>query len=347
LEPARRAVLPSDLSVLVETRDGAPLSLLLGLRRNSRDQLDVRVAEGAQVYDGRRVWRITPAPKGLVVDDEVSGERVALPAGAGARILAVHQRSVWVETPDGPLACGMKDGRCARAAPPDLPLDHPGPGSGFRLVLDAGTLRVALPQERDEGVVLATGVTRVLGAYWVRGGSGEADAVVHRTFRGRARVHAVARAVTADGALTDWETSAPLVVEAPWQLQSGGADWRGARDGSFSVAAAWTADQVCLAGRVRDDEVSAADELVVQVGPVARRVTLGSDATGDVYVRHGWLGVSWEMCIPSGALPARDRLPLAVTFTDVDTDEGPTVLASAPLEAGSPLGELLLDAPGP
>jgi F-type H+-transporting ATPase subunit a len=40
-------------------------------------------------------------------------------------------------------------------------------------------------------------------------------------------------------------------------------------------------------------------------------------------------------------------LPLAVTFTDVDTDEGPTVLASAPLEAGSPLGELLLDAPGP
>ncbi len=331
--------------MLVETREGEPLSLLLGLKRNSRDQLDVRVAEGAQVYDGRRVWSLERSAEGLAVVDRVSGERVRFAAGPSPHVLAVHQRDVFVEGPDGSLTCSMKDGRCGLGEPPELPLEHPGPGKGFRLALEHGTLRVFLPQEHGGGVVLATGVARLLGVYWVRGGTGEADAVVHRTFRGRARVHALARDVTPDGDLSDWPGAAPLVVDAPWQLQAGGEGWQGERDASFSVAAVWTADHVCLGGRVRDDALGPDDLLTVQLDTVTRAIPLGGAPPDGASVKGEWLGAAWETCFPSATIPPRERHPLAVTLTDADPAEPATVLSSAPTPDGVPLGELILDAP--
>ncbi len=350
LVPSRGAVLPSELSVLAEQRDGTPLSLLLGLRRNSRDQLDVRVAEGAQVYDGRRVWSVEVGDAGFSVADRVSGERVRFDAGAAPRLLAVYQRSVWFDTAVGVRVCGMKAGRCGPGTLPGLPLTYPGPGKGFHLALENGTLRLFLPQEVSTlGVPLATGIARLLGVYWVRGGTGEADTVVHRTFRGRARVHALARSVAPDGDLADWPGAAPLVVDAPWQLQSGADGWDGPRDGSFSVAATWTADRLCVAGRVRDDAPGPDDTLTVRVDDVAVALPLLGEASAPApwtaVLRPTWRGGSYEACLPTSAARASDELPFAVVFTDADPGEATTVLASAPERDGLPLGELLLDAP--
>ncbi|MFN7142194.1 MAG: hypothetical protein ACK4YP_00335 [Myxococcota bacterium] len=344
LAPSRRALLPSELSVLAETTDGEPLSLLLGLRRNSRDQLDVRIAEGAQVYDGRRVWALEGTAGGLAVVDRVTGERVVFAAGQDPRLLALHQRTAWLEGPAGTLACSLKDGRCGIEPIPDLPLDHPGPGAGFQLALHGETLRVHLPQEQVDGIVLAEGIARVIGVYWVRGSTGEADAVVHRTFRGRARVHALARPVTADGDLGDWPDAAPLVVEAPWQLQSGADGWSGERDASFSVAATWSADTVCVAGRIRDEDVRDGDVLTVRVDTTTRTFPLTGAAPAGGALERGWLAAAWEACLPLPAMPGA-RIPFAVSYTDADGDGPVTVLASAPSAGDVPLGELVLDAP--
>lgn len=344
--PARRAILPSDLSILAEQDDGAPLSLLLGLRRNSRDQLDVRRADGAQVYDGRRVWSLERGPDGLLAADQVTGERVHFAAGPAPRLLAIHQRTVWLQASTfdsgslgadtGVRACSMKDGRCGVSAVPELPREHPGPGTGFRVALEHGTLRLFLPQESHaNGLTLATGVARLIGVYWVRGGTGEADEVLNRTFRGRARVYALARSVTADGDLMDWPDAAPLVVEARWQLQSGADGWSGPRDGSFSVAAVWNPERICVAGRVRDDHTVGEDRLTVHIDTVTVTAPLS----------RTWLGAAYEACVPTMSVRATDRLPFAVAYRDADPGEPTTVLTSAPAVGGAPLGELLLLAP--
>lgn len=339
-------MLPSELSVLAELHDGRPLSLVLGLSRNARDQLDVRIADGAQVYDGRRVWALEPTAAGVAVRDAVTGASLALAAPPGARLLRLQDRTAWLQTEAGLHACDLRDGDCAATGSvPEPILDHVGPGPGFHLALENGALRVTLPQDQDAGVVLATGVARLLGVYWVRGATGEADAVLHRTFRGRARVHALARATALDGDLSDWPDAAPLVVEAPWQLQAGGEGWGGTRDASFSVAAAWTAERVCLAGRVRDDALGDGDALTVALGEARRTVPLVGAAPADAVVRREWLGAAWELCVPTAELEARATLPFAVSYADADPGEAPTVLASAPLADGTPLGELLLDAP--
>lgn len=335
----KRAKLPSDLSVLVETWQGEPLSILLGLTRNSRDQLDVRVAEGAQVADGRRVWSFEETPEGVRFEDRV--EHRSSVATVGTRLLAVHLRYAWIEGETGVFRCDIRDASCVASAVPKLPLDHPGPGAGFRVELTDGTLRLFLPSG-DEGVSLATGIARIVGVYWVRGATGEADTTLNRTFRGRARIHAQPHAVEVDGVLDDWASAAALVVDAPWQLQSGADGWSGEHDGSFSVAAAWTAEQICFAGRVRDDHLVAGDRVLIQVADTIEELAVDQPST---WVSPGWWGVSWERCAPTARLPTVGVLPLAVSFVDHDPGETMTILATAPIKDGVALGELVLDAP--
>ncbi len=316
----------------------------------------MRIAAGAQVYDGRRVWSLEGDTDGLAVVDRVTGERVRFGAGRTPRLLAVHQRTVWLNAgpPENEVrACSMKDGRCGVSPVPGLPLDHPGPGAGFRVALEQGTLRLFLPQEHaPEGVKLASGVARLLGVYWVRGATGEADEVVNRTFRGRARVSAQERTVTPDGDLVDWPTAAPLVVEAPWQLQSGANGWDGPRDGSFSVAAVWNPERVCVAGRVRDDHADPGDQLTLHLDTVTLTLPVTETAapTGtEARLAPTWLGAAYEACIPShalsGALGGADPLPFAVLYADADPGQPTTVLTSAPEVGGVPLGELVLLTP--
>ncbi len=337
----KRVKLPSDLSVLVETWQGEPQSILLGLTRNSRDQLDVRVAEGAQVADGRRVWRFLESPEGVRFEDRVEG-RVVL-ATVGTRLLAAHQRYAWIEGEGGVYRCDIRDATCSLGKLPNPPLDHPGPGAGFRVDLHDGTLRLFLPQDTStEGVALASGVSRIIGVYWVRGATGEADTTLNRTFRGRARIHAQARAITEDAVLDDWSAAAALVVDAPWQLQSGADGWSGEHDGSFSVAATWTAEKICFAGRVRDDDLRGGDTIVLHIADQLEEIPL---STASSSVTPGWWGASWERCVATARLPAQGTLPFAASFVDHDRGETPTVLATAPEEGGAPLGELILDAP--
>ena len=341
-----RPLLPEEVSVLAETVSGEPVSLLVSLQRNARDLVDVRVAEGAQVYDGRRVWRLERAEDGSVsIADRVTGESHRFAAGKSPEINQVAARTVFLETPDEVLACSMKDGRCGPGEPLPLRLTHAGPGEGFRVALDGGTLRLFLPRQEPGGIELATGVRRIVGIYWVRDATGEADRVVNRTFRGRARVHAVAAPVVVDGDLHDWVGAAPVVVEAPWELESGADGWHGATDGSFSVAASWIGERVCLAGRVRDDHVVAGDTLRLRLENVDRTVALDAAVDGDVWVRPEWLGASWEACVPTQALPSRGHLAFVLAQTDVDPGEPTTVISSSPAEADGVMGELLLDAP--
>jgi hypothetical protein len=337
-------VLPSELSVLAENLAGEPVSLLLALQRNSRDQLDVRVAEGAQMFDGRRVWSFEATETQLDVVDRMSGERRRLASRRPPRLLAVVAQRAWLEEPGGPVACDLRTGACAPRALPELPLAHTGPGRGFAVSLDRGTLRVRLPQDESDGVALATGLSRLIGVFWARAGGAE-EAVVHRTFRGRARVHALPHPVTPDGVLDEWSNAAPLVVEAPWQLQAGGEGWRGERDGSFSVAAAWTADSRCFAGRVRDDHLGPGDTLTLSVANALRTLPLTDAAPPGASLGRELFGASFEVCFPTRELPARGTHPFAATFTDVDPGEATTLLSSAPTDVGVPLGELVLDAP--
>lgn len=335
----KRAKLPSHLSVLVETWQGEPLSILLGLTRNSRDQLDVRVAEGAQVADGRRVWAFEETPEGVRFEDRVDHRSSV--ATVGTRLLAVHRWHAWVEGDQGIFRCDIRHAECRPGSVPKLPLDHPGPGAGFRVELANGTLRLFLPSG-EEGVSLATGVARIIGVYWVRGATGEADTTLNRTFRGRARVHAQPRSVTVDGVLEDWASAAALVVDAPWQLQSGADGWSGDSDGSFSVAAAWTAEEVCFAGRVRDDHLVEGDRILIQVADQVEEIAVDHPST---WVTPGWWGSSWERCEPTAHLPALGVLPFAVSFVDHDPGQTTTILATAPIDGGVALGELVLDAP--
>lgn len=339
-------LLPSEVSVLAETASGEPVSLLVSLERNARDLVDIRAAEGAQVYDGRRVWAIERDEDGAIAaEDRVTGERHVFAAGPDPRVLQVAARTVFVAGDHGTLACSMKDGRCGLSEVPELRSSHPGPGDGFRVALEGGTLRLYLPRHEPGGLELATGIRRVLGVYWVRDATGEADRVVNRTFRGRARVHATARRVVPDGELEDWVGAAPVVVEAPWELQAGAQAWKGPTDASFSVAATWTGDQVCLAGRVRDDQLVEGDELRVRVESVERLARLDLPADGDLWVRPEWLGASWETCVPTSRLPSRGHLDFVVAQTDVDPGGPTTVISSAPGDAEGVFGEILLDAP--
>ncbi len=349
LSPVGRGLLPAELSILAETRAGVPLSLLLSLRRNTRDQLDVRVADGAQLYDGRRVWELVPDGTGLRVDEHVTGARrpLGFQSGAPPQILALRGRRAWVATDAGTVACTLPDGACTAAdAAPALPLDHPGPGKGFRIELSNSDVRLFLPQDTSiDGLRLATNVGRLLAVQWVRSPSSASALAVNRRFRGRARVHALAEAVTLDGDLDDWRAAAPLVVEEPWQLQSGADQWSGPRDASFSVAATWTAERICLAGRVRDEALGAEDVLDLHVDALRVALHLDGRPGSDGFVQREWFGARYEVCIPTAKVRATDRLPFSVRFTDVDDGATATHLASAPEADGAPLGELLLNAP--
>lgn len=330
---ARPAVLPTQLAVLVE-REGRdePVSLVLDLRRNARDQLDVRVSGGARLWDGRHLWELTPTEDarghGLRVADlrVAQGGDVPLFADAPLRLLALDRQHAWIALPNGArFRCALERPECKEAAPDPLPMDHPGPGGGFHLRLEAGALSLDLPQPEDGQALLMDGVRRVIGVHWVHEGWLEQDPMLDRTYRGQASLVAEPHAVEVDGALGEWSGAQPLVVDAPWQIDSGGDHWTGPQDASFSVAAAVHDGALCVAGRVRDDAFTDADHLTVRVGAATLDVPLtGADA--DAASGGAWFSRTFEACLPTAAAPAA---AFAVQLHDHDPD-GVTVLASAP-----------------
>lgn len=325
-----------------------PLSVVLDLRRNSRNELDVRIAEGMRLWDGRHLWEIAPTTgaegHGLRVNDLHAslGGDIPLHADAPLQVARMTRRDVWVRLPNGSIAqCELDRPRCAPGALEPLPLDHPGPGVGFQLSLENGELRLQVPFAPAPGIEILDHVTSVLGVHWVHEAWLDRDPLLDRTYRGRGTITAVPLLVTLDGDLHEWKAAEPLIVEAPWQVESGADRWSGNRDAGFSVAAARTSrvngPVACFAGRIRDDDWTPDDALTFYVGGVQLAVALLTPSTVDSRVGDGWFSRAYEVCLPiSTELP---ELPFSVVFRDHD-EEGDTVLASAPTVGGHPTGIL-------
>lgn len=337
-------LLPAQVSLVVEANDGQVYSLLLDLHRNLRDQIDLRVSEGYRLYDGQHIWQVQPSGAGLSLTELVSEQQVLLPVptDASVELRAMSRDAVWVQS-DRLYRCGFSDRRCAPAQDIDvLPLTHPGPMLGFAVGLSAGKISLTLPvDEGREGQILFEDVRRIIGIHWIRDIDPRTVPMAERTFRGRALMWAPSRAVVADGRLDDWADAAPLVVTNSWQLESGGPLWQGARDSSFSLAAAALDERhLCFAGRIRDDQPQDDDQLILHLGEQRWVVPLHTPSTL-LQTRAEWFSQTWELCVEATLDPT---LPFAATLVDADAD-GTTILASAPLRSGQPDGLLRIGAP--
>jgi hypothetical protein len=333
--------------VVFEEPDGKLTSVLLDLRPNLRDQLDVRVASGAYAWEGGRVWELSaPGESGVRATDLVADTVTTLALAPDAALLAVERGHAWYRSHGRTVDCEVATGRCVPTTEiPDLPTTFDGPGPGFRLLLDGDALRLALPQD-EAGTTVYSPVSRLVGVAWVRGGGVASERVLNRTFRGFARIDAEhASGVVVDADLAEWSDAAPFVVEDPWQFQYGADAWGGPRDASFSVAAAWTDERLCFAGRVRDDVVAPGDILELQAADRSVRIPLDADdgivesGRTSFAIARSLFDVTWEACVPGAGLG--DTIPFAASFEDVDGDEHPTRLVSAPSRQGMPLGTVV------
>ena len=104
-----QALLPTQLAIVAEQQGAAPdagpsaVSVVLDLRRNSRDQLDVRVSNGVRLWDGRHMWEVTETEDalghGLHVQDRQAqlGGDIPLHAADPLHVIGMTRRDVWVE----------------------------------------------------------------------------------------------------------------------------------------------------------------------------------------------------------------------------------------------------------
>lgn len=348
--PVRTNPLPTQLAMLVEDGNGALLSLVMDLRRNTRNQLDVRVSEGTRLFDGRHLWdlQVHPAAEGYAVSlkDLLKGDSALSPgrdkprdlpftSTSSPRLLSMDRDSVWFETSTGVVECALQRGGCKPAgSPPPSELEHPGPNAGFLVALDPqGNLRLTLPlDEVAGGQVILSNISRIVGTHWVHEGFLQRDPVLDRMFRGRGSIVAEPREITPDGRLAEWLDAEPLVVDSPWQLELGANHWAGPRDASFSVTAARGGSGVCFAGRVRDDQLGAEDHLDLRVAEHDLRIPLtGAEPGTRVVVGPDWYGVHFEACLAE--VPLTDRqAPFWASLHDVDGADDPTVLSTAPVD---------------
>lgn len=356
--PVRAGLLPARVAIVVEDDTSKPITLLVELRRNARAQLDVRVADGAVAYDGTNLVNLHLTNVGWERDGGPTLSRTALTLPIGARLAALTSEAAHFDTPDGArIRCPHED----TCAPTDTPpaafaLDAPGPGAGFHVRLQADDVYVALPQV-PEGTRVWGGVRAIRAVMWVHAGGAALEPLVNRRFRGHAALAAApfAEHVVPDGHPSEWDAATPMVIDAPWQLQAGADVHHGTRDASFSLAAAWSADRVCLAGRVRDDHVQPGDAMELRVG--ANTIVLPLDVATDTTetsgtqaaaVQTATFGRTFEWCIAARARTGGQELPLQAVLVDHDSNDAPTRIASAAEEgAVPPRGRLLLSPEAP
>ncbi|MFZ5479705.1 MAG: hypothetical protein ACOZNI_23275 [Myxococcota bacterium] len=341
LADPRAAVVPRELALVVYLGSGRYASVLADLSRNPRREVDLRLGEGLVVYDGRRVWELAEEAGTVVVTELVSGNVTTLPV-TGV-VLRVADGRVWVDTGTDVVACELRAHTCASADLPGTLRDtYDGPGEGFRVVQRDGRLVLLLPSEADdaEGTAITGRYDNVVAMHWITEPDDLVRPVLDRHFRGRASLVLAEVTPAVDGDLAEWSPADAVVVEAPWQIEEGGEAWGGPRDGSFSVAAARTDTAVCLAGRVRDDDVRAGDRLRLAVGPLTEEVPLVGPIPARAARAEDWFGVAYEVCIDlPPRLLAQVTLRFTVAFDDLDED-GATVLSAAPPVAGVPGGML-------
>ncbi|HNC96021.1 MAG TPA: hypothetical protein PKW90_07845 [Myxococcota bacterium] len=347
-------VLPVQLSLMVQLHDGSVRSLLVELGRVYEHQLDVREAEGPLLYDGRHLWQWQEGQ----LQDLLSKQQLSLPESG--ELLGMDRNAIWMRGPHGTLRCDMTQKPMWSGIPTGNPqiscedtteevhlrMNHPGPGEGFSVSLEEGTVYLRLPADREEGQAIRQEVSKILGLRWVR--EPRSSRRLEKYYRGQASFTAHTLPVEVDGNLGEWgEGMGPLVVQRAWQVEQGRSTWSGPQDASFSVAVVRSAAQLCLAGRIRDDERTEGDTLIVYLDKnqvVLPLWMLLSEAEAhttapdkDLAVGRDWYGAHYEACLPLP--PLQDRLSFSLSYSDVD-EAGTTLLSTAPPD--SPAGVLHL-----
>lgn len=343
-------VLPVQLSLMLRVQDGSIRSLLVELGRTYEHQLDVREASGPLLYDGRHLWEWTET----IFQDRLGKRTVTLPAQGELR--GVDRSSLWLQAPEGLLHCSMggfplwsgipsaaPEVRCSPATGGvDLRMNHPGPGVGFGVSLQKGTVYLRLPADQQtQGQAIRQEVSEILGIRWVR--VSRASRRLEKYYRGQASFTAQKHRVEVDGQLSEWgEGMGPLVVQRSWQVERGSESWSGPRDASFSVAVVQDEGRLCLAGRLRDDQRDVGDALLLELEGEHWELPLGGLVEADhVYITtselelamgRDWYGAHYEACLPSP--PRTSRSSFSLSFLDEDGGQA-TLLSTAPPDSAA------------
>lgn len=348
--------LPRAVAVALTSR-GEPLTVFFDVQPNSNGHVDARIASGLELPGQNAVFAIEPADPGRKawsLTERIGGARVAfnLPAAVSVHPARLEDHAAWFYDHDGSTGwrCALDTGACAEdpAGIPEIVLEQPGPGSGFRLELAEGTLRFhhAHQSEDTPGDVVATRVTDLLGVRWYNEApSATVREYLDRSFRGRSSLEAHFGDVQVDGELEEWLAEEPAVVESPWQaaVRTG---WFGPEDASFSVAVRWSDADVCFAGRLRDDALTPEDLFTVAIGR-ERWLLAPLDpgfADGRAVLTKEPFGWRFELCHERPPVLRSGReVPFAVLYRDHDEGSDADLLSTAPLFRGVPAGSLTLE----
>jgi len=341
--------MPHAVAVTVAFTDGDYGALIAEFDRPGEPP-ELRYADGLWAFDGERLLQLTPAPRehgekpvyDLAVVEHLTGGRHVLPLGRAHENFRVHSvahTAVALGSQDDPSWIRLSDGGAIQMDH-ELELKRRGPGRGFSLIVGDGTLDLGLPH-RDEDLPLFRDVAEVVCATWltdVPATAWDATADFYKVVR---LVPAVGEPARVDGHLEEWSGDDALAVDTLGSVLSGEDGWSGPRDGSFGVAARLHHGRLTVAVRIRDDEmIQGKDRLEFDVGSDVHVLPLRAAGPVDhgnwsgleaVFTNAVDFGTGVEASFDVGRTPPRrDALPLVVRYLDADTDQEPTVLASAP-----------------
>ncbi len=343
--------LPRAVAVAMVLAGHQRVTAYFSVEPNPRGHVDVRIARGLELPGSEAVFAVEPDDDDRYswhLTERLGGARVPFltPGTEQVRVTRLDDRDVWLFPRDGTegWACALLTGRCREVAEPfpELPLTRTGPGSGFRLELDDKTLRFRQPHQTEaaRADVVATRVSAVVGVRWyLKAPSARVAEYIDRTFRGRGTLRAALGDVVVDGVLDEWAAAEPEVVDAPWQADVR-EHWHGPADASFSVAALWSDERLCLAGRLRDDVRTAHDTLTVVIRKERRELSLLAPPDNAVVVREDF-GWHYEACWPRPWFAsAGASVPMTVQLHDEDGTGDVDVLATAPIFGTIPVGAI-------
>jgi hypothetical protein len=343
--------LPRAVAIVAQRGGGAPVSVYFAVEPNPRGKVDVRLTNRITLPGPRGAFTLSASqdePAHWALVEEVRSARVALPLPPTSAwtLQRFQPRQAWFSTEDAPAQlCDLLRGDCSPAPtpPPALSLRRAGPGGGFRLGLEAGTLRFwppYLPPGAD-GELILDDVTALLAVRWLQAlPAAPVLEYLDRSFRGAGRLEATAGVVTLDGNLEEWRDADPNVVDAPWQAAVR-EHWTGPADASYSIGAMATPTRLCFAGRYRDDDLRPGDVLTLHLAAERWTVPLhpGAQAEGLVLAPEPF-GHRFEVCRAHAAVVG--TVPFAALLQDRDGEDEADLLSTSPLYDGQPAGTLSL-----
>lgn len=358
----RTTALPDALVAVARLESGDDVSLLVELPRPGEEPV-VRVTPGVVVAGpgflrslniepvveaGGRVRQLVEWTDPLAAPGSEPLAQVLL--DASPKVLSVDRDGILLST--GGRAIRL-DGRTGTAAPvgdeapgPGGDLVWPGPRHGFEVRCNGHRLEMLLPRmDPDQAwLPLWNGVDGLLGAWWIAldGGPARVQARLQSIFKVVGRIIARPAAAVVDGDLSEWAADPALPVDDPAHVLEGDKYWSGPRDGGYGVAARRSAKGVALAIRIRDDVLidhpDRGDRLDLFYDHHRVRIPIRTHpgaVSGDgwraVFTEPRAFGTGLEVELDNLTLePGRLDLPLVVQYADHDSNQGVTLLGTAP-----------------